>query len=146
MFNQAILIGRVGRTPEEKQTRNGTGYMTFSLATSETWKDRNTGEKREETIWHNVTVWPEGLCRVVRDFVVKGDLLTVIGQVRNRSWQDDAGNWHNASELRIAGNGQIRLMPKGGNKTGDPGPDEPLSHATAGASTAHSALDDEVPF
>lgn len=141
MYNQITLIGRVGKEPETRKTRSGSEYIAFSLATSETWKDQ-AGERQEDTVWHNIVVWPDGLRRIVTGHVHKGDLLTVIGQQRNRSWKDDADKWHNQSEVRVAARGQIVLMPK--KRDGAQPPEEPPFGTSGPAS--HTDQDDEIPF
>lgn len=137
MFSHTILIGRVGQAPEQKTTSNGATYVQFSLATSERWKDKQTGEKKEDTVWHNLVLWPEGLRNIAMDYVSKGDLLIITGQIRNRSWQDDKDNWHNRSEINVR---EIKLMPNG-QRNNDPGP-TPDQHQQS----RPVDLDDDVPF
>lgn len=147
MFNQAILIGNVGKQPERRTTKGGTDYFVFTLATSESWRDQASGERKTETVWHNITVWAGRMHKVCESYINKGDLLTIIGQVRNRSWKDDKGDWHNSSELRAT---NITLMPNGRGSNNDPGPSEPgyQGGESDGASSQplSEALDDEVPF
>ncbi|MCA8901044.1 MAG: single-stranded DNA-binding protein, partial [Hyphomonas sp.] len=89
--NKVILVGNVGQDPEVRQFQNGGQVASFSLATSETWKDRNTGERKEKTEWHRISVFSEGLVRVVQNYVKKGSKLYIEGQLETRKWQDKDG-------------------------------------------------------
>ncbi|MEP1034028.1 single-stranded DNA-binding protein [Ekhidna sp.] len=86
--NKVILVGRLGKDPEVRHLENGATVANFSLATSETYKDRQTGERREQTEWHNVVLW-RGLAEVVEKYVKKGDMIYVEGKLRTRSWEKD---------------------------------------------------------
>ena len=86
--NKVILVGNVGQDPEVRQFQNGGQVCSFSLATSENWKDKNTGERREKTEWHRISVFNEGLIRVVQSYVKKGSKLYIEGQLETRQWQD----------------------------------------------------------
>lgn len=141
MYSHTILIGRVGQAPQEKNTKGGNTYVALSLATSETYKDKATGERKENTCWHNLIIWPEGLRKVATQYVNKGDLLTITGTIQNRSWQDDADNWHNRSEITVR---ELRPMPNG-KKTNDPGPTEPPKNQSPDQNLA-AELNDDVPF
>ncbi len=86
--NKVILVGRLGKDPEVRHLENGATVANFSMATSETYKDRQTGERREQTEWHNIVLW-RGLAEVVEKYVKKGDMLYVEGKLRTRSWEKD---------------------------------------------------------
>ncbi len=86
--NKVILVGRLGKDPEVRHLENGATVANFSIATSETYKDRQTGEKREQTEWHNVVLW-RGLAEVAEKYVKKGDMIYVEGKLRTRSWEKD---------------------------------------------------------
>ena len=86
--NKVILVGRLGKDPEVRHLENGATVANFSMATSETYKDRNTGEKRETTEWHNVVLW-RGLAEVVEKYVKKGDMIYIEGKLKTRSWEKD---------------------------------------------------------
>jgi len=86
--NKVILVGRLGKDPEVRHLENGAAVANFSIATSETYKDRQTGEKREQTEWHNVVLW-RGLAEVAEKYVKKGDMIYVEGKLRTRSWEKD---------------------------------------------------------
>lgn len=86
--NKVILVGRLGKDPEVRHLENGATVANFSIATSETYKDRTTGERREQTEWHNVVLW-RGLADVAEKYVKKGDMIYVEGKLRTRSWEKD---------------------------------------------------------
>ena len=86
--NKVILVGRLGKDPEVRHLENGATVANFSMATSETYKDRQTGERREQTEWHNVVLW-RGLAEVAEKYVKKGDMIYVEGKLRTRSWEKD---------------------------------------------------------
>ncbi len=86
--NKVILVGRLGKDPEVRHLENGATVANFSMATSETYKDRQTGERREQTEWHNVVLW-RGLADVAEKYVKKGDMIYVEGKLRTRSWEKD---------------------------------------------------------
>ena len=89
--NKVILVGNVGQDPEVRQFQNGGQVCNLSIATSENWKDRNTGERREKTEWHRVAIFNEGLVRIVQQYVKKGSKLYIEGQSETRKWQDQNG-------------------------------------------------------
>ena len=89
--NKVILVGNVGKDPEIRRTQDGKAIASFSIATSETWRDKNTGEKKERTEWHRIAVFNEGLCKVVEQYVKKGSKLYIEGQLQTRKWTDQAG-------------------------------------------------------
>ncbi len=87
-INKVILVGRLGKDPEIRHLENGVAVASFSLATSESYKDRNTGERKEQTEWHNIVLW-RGLAEVAEKYVKKGDLIYVEGKLKTRSWEKD---------------------------------------------------------
>ena len=89
--NKVILVGNVGQDPEIKNTQDGRELATFSLATSENWKDKNSGEKREKTEWHRIVVYSQGLVGVLKNYVKKGTKLYLEGQLQTRKWSDSNG-------------------------------------------------------
>lgn len=91
MLNKVTLIGNLGKDPEIKSTQDGRELANFSLATTEKWKDKNTGEKKEKTEWHNVVVFSQGLVGVVKNYVKKGTKLYIEGQLQTRKWTDNNG-------------------------------------------------------
>ena len=93
-LNKVLLIGRLGADPEVKQMVNGKSVARLSLATSQTWKDKNTGEKKEKTEWHRIVVFNEGLVNVVQQYLKKGAQIYVEGQLTTRKWKDEQSGQH----------------------------------------------------
>jgi single-strand DNA-binding protein len=91
-INKVILVGNLGKDPESRTFQNGGKVVSFSVATSENWKDRNSGERKEKTEWHNVSIFSEGLARVAEQYLKKGSKVYLEGQLETRKWQDQSGN------------------------------------------------------
>lgn len=101
--NKAILIGNVGKDPEIRSTQDGREIANLSIATSEKWKDKNTGERKEKTEWHRVVCFSEGLVNVIKKYVKKGSKLYIEGQIQTRKWQDQSGNDRYSTEIVLQG-------------------------------------------
>ena len=113
MLNKATIMGRVGRDPEIKTMQTGAKMASFSIATSEKWKDKNSGEQREKTEWHNVVIWNEALVGVAEKYVKKGDLLYLEGQIETRKWEKDGVDRYSTEIVLRPFHGELKLMPKG---------------------------------
>lgn len=153
--NFAVLVGNVGQDPEFARTHAGKKVGRFTLATNETWRDRDSGERKERVEWHRVVVWNEGLVGVVEQYVKKGTKLFIKGTLKTRSWEDQAGSTRYTTEIHLSGfNAQMVLLDsKGSGRTpmpddGDaPGFAEPGSAGVGpGSGSVSQDLDDEVPF
>jgi len=116
--NKVILVGNVGQDPEVRQFQNGGQVASFSLATSENWKDKNTGERREKTEWHRISIFNEGLVRVVQQYVKKGSKLYIEGQLETRKWQDQNGQDKYTTEVVLRGYGGNLTMLDSRNSEG----------------------------
>lgn len=112
--NKVILIGNLGKDPEVKYLENNVAVAKFPLATSETWKDRTTGEKKEHTEWHNIVLW-RGLAEVVEKYLKKGQKVYIEGKLKTRSWEDKDGNKRYTTEI-VADN-MTMLSPKDGGES-----------------------------
>lgn len=108
--NKVILVGNVGADPEVRRTQDGRPIANFNLATSESWRDRNSGERREKTEWHKVVVYTEGLAKICEQYVRKGSKLYVEGQLQTRKWQDRDGNDRYTTEVALNGFGAVLQM------------------------------------
>ena len=97
--NKVILIGNLGRDPEVRTFQIGGKVCNFSIATSETWKDRNSGERQERTNWHNIAIFNENLAQIAEQYLRKGSKVYVEGQLETRKWQDQAGNDRYTTEV-----------------------------------------------
>ena len=144
-LNKVHLIGRLGADPEIKQMVNGKSVARLSLATSQTWKDKNTGEKKEKTEWHLIVVFNEGLVNVVQQYLKKGAQIYVEGQLSTRKWKDEqSGQDKYSTEIVIQGfNSSLTMLGGGGvsnNTSKQITNNEETSQAT------QNDLDDEIPF
>jgi single-strand DNA-binding protein len=112
-INKVILVGNLGADPEVRRTQDGRAIANLRIATSETWKDRNTGERRERTEWHRVVIFSEGLAKVVEQYLKKGSRVYVEGQLQTRKWQDQSGADRYSTEVVIQGfGGQLIMLDK----------------------------------
>ena len=102
-LNKVMLIGRLGQDPEVRNTQDGRSLCTFSIATSESWNDKNTGEKREKTEWHRVVVFNEGLVNIIQQYVKKGSNVFIEGQLQTRKWEDKDGIEKYTTEIVLQG-------------------------------------------
>ncbi|HCJ49491.1 MAG TPA: single-stranded DNA-binding protein [Microbacterium sp.] len=121
-LNKVMLIGNLGADPEIRSFQNGGKVANLRIATSETWKDRNTGERQERTEWHTVAIFSEGLVGVVERFLRKGSKVYIEGQLQTRKWQDQSGNDRYTTEVVLQGLGSVLTMldgaPGGGGGQG----------------------------
>ncbi len=111
--NKVILIGNLGRDPEVRSFQNGGKVCNLRIATSETWKDRNTGERREKTEWHSVAIFQEGLVRIAEQYLKKGSKVYIEGQLQTRKWQDQSGQDRYSTEVVLQGYGGTLTMLDG---------------------------------
>jgi single-strand DNA-binding protein len=119
--NKVILIGNLGRDPEVRSFQNGGKVCNLRIATSENWKDRNTGERRERTEWHSVAIFQEGLVRVAEQYLRKGSKVYIEGQLQTRKWQDQNGQDRYSTEVVLQGFGGTLVMLDGRSGGGDGG-------------------------
>lgn len=157
--NKVILIGNVGADPEIRRTQDGRPIASIRLATSETWRDRTTGDRKEKTEWHSIVVFNEALCKVVEQYVKKGAKLYVEGQLQTRKWQDQTGNDRYSTEIVLQGfNATLTMLDSnrsgyqpGGSGAGDYGMDADRASGSSArnASDAPSLsrdMDDDIPY
>ena len=145
-LNKVLLIGRLGADPEIKQMSNGKNVARMSLATSDSWKDKNTGEKKEKTEWHRVVIFNEGLVNIVQQYLKKGAQIYIEGQLTTRKWKDEqSGQDKYSTEIILQGyNSTLKMLNtrssndlsgKGSEAISKENPSAPLND-----------LDDEIPF
>ena len=164
--NKVILIGNLGADPEIRSFQNGGKVANLRIATSETWKDKNTGERREKTEWHTVAIFSEGLVRVVEQYVKKGAKVYIEGKLQTRKWQDQSGADRYSTEVVIQGLGGTLTMldgrGEGGSGEGGSGGGGGGGYVSGGSSGGNqggyndggygggssggSDMDDEIPF
>ncbi len=117
--NKVILVGNLGADPEIRRTQDGRPIANLSIATSESWRDKNTGERREKTEWHRVVVFNEGLCKVIENYVKKGSKVYLEGQLQTRKWQDQNGQDRYSTEVVLQGfNGNLTMLDGRGDNQG----------------------------
>ena len=147
-LNKVLLIGRLGADPEIKQMVNGKSVARLSLATSQSWKDKNTGEKKEKTEWHRIVVFNEGLVNVVQQYLKKGAQIYVEGQLSTRKWKDEqSGQDKYSTEIIIQGYNSSLTMLGGGNSGGGIANDtNQSSNNNDDMSQISNDMDDEIPF
>jgi len=154
--NKVILVGNLGRDPEVRHTQDGNPVVNLSLATSENWKDRSTGERRERTEWHRIVIFNENLARVAEQYLRKGSKIYVEGQLQTRKWQDQAGQDRYTTEVVLGRfRGELNMLdsrgggaPAEGSEMGasssfDPAPSGPT---VGGGPGGGADFDDEIPF
>jgi len=148
-LNKVLLIGRLGADPEIKQMVNGKNVARLSIATSNTWKDKNTGEKKEKTEWHRIVIFNEGLVNVVQQYVKKGAQVYIEGQLTTRKWRDEkSGQDKYSTEVVLQGFNSTFTMLGGKNTQSESTQDntETKSSLPNESSTPSNDLDDEIPF
>jgi len=147
--NKVLLIGRLGADPEIKQMINGKSVARISLATSQSWKDKNTGEKKEKTEWHRIVVFNEGLVNVVQQYLKKGAQVYIEGQLSTRKWKDEkSGQDKYSTEVVIQGyNSSLTMLGGGsGSSTNDSSSQQISKNLDDGSQVPQNDLDDEIPF
>lgn len=141
--NKAIIIGNVGKDPEVRSTQDGREIATLTIATSESWKDKNSGEKKEKTEWHKVVVFNEGLVKLIKNYVKKGSKLYVEGALHTRKWTDKDGVERYTTEIVLQGfGGSIAMLSSAGGGKSEESGDHPQQSSPSNS----ESLDDEVPF
>jgi single-strand DNA-binding protein len=163
--NKVILIGNLGADPEIRRTQDGRPIANLRLATSESWRDKTSGERREKTEWHRVVIFNENLCRIAEQYLKKGSKVYVEGALQTRKWQDQSGQDRYSTEVVLQGfRGELTLldraggagasgggdMDESGGDFGSPGPTRKVA-AAAGAGSMRGGggggdMDDEIPF
>lgn len=163
-INKVMIVGHVGKDPEVKSFNSGDKVASFSIATSQSWKDKQTGDRKERTEWHNISVRNQGTVGIVEKYVRKGSLVGVIGELQTRKWQDQNGNDRYSTEVVIAPfNGELFLLgaksdggsdrserqdDRGGSSGGrsSRGGGGSSGGGSSGGGFGGGGLDDEVPF
>jgi len=148
-LNKVLLIGRLGADPEIKQMVNGKSVARMSLATSNTWKDKNTGERKEKTEWHRVVIFNEGLVNVVKQYVKKGTQVYIEGQLTTRKWKDEkSGMDRYSTEIVLQGfNSTFTILSsKNSESTSLQENNDNKSSLPNDDNVPSTDLDDEIPF
>lgn len=143
--NKVILIGNLGQDPEIKSFQNGGRIANLRLATSESWKDRTTGERKERTEWHSVVIQGDGLVGVVERFLRKGSKVYIEGKLQTRKWQDASGNDRYTTEVSVGMNGALTMLDAA-NAGSERQPVDPNNQAMRQQFIPQDDLDDDIPF
>ncbi len=157
--NKVILIGNLGADPEIRRTQDGRPIANLRIATSETWRDKATGERKEKTEWHRVVIFNEPLCKIVEQYLKKGAKVYLEGALQTRKWQDQSGQDRYSTEVVLQGfNSQLTMLDRAGGGGGSDfggaesgsdfgasGPSRKPAMAGAGG-RGGGDLDDEIPF
>lgn len=139
MINKVILVGNLGSDPEIRQTQAGKSIANLRLATSESWRDKNSGERKEKTEWHRVVVFSEGLAKIAEQYLRKGSKVYIEGSLQTRKWQDQSGADKYTTEVVLQGFGStLKMLDGKEQKPVDP-------QAPLGGSMSKE-LDDRIPF
>jgi single-strand DNA-binding protein len=160
--NKVILVGNLGKDPEVRRLQNGNPVVNLSVATSENWRDKATGERKEKTEWHRVVIFSEGLAKVAEQYLKKGAKVYIEGALQTRKWTDQAGVEKYSTEVVLQGfNSNLTMLDgrsgggggsfgsddSGGDfGSGGPSGGAPRRAAAAGAGARNSDMDDDIPF
>lgn len=153
--NKVILVGNLGADPEIRRTQDGRAIANLRVATSESWRDKMSGERRERTEWHRVVIFNDGLCRVAEQYLRKGSKVYVEGQLQTRKWQDQSGQDRYSTEIVLQGFNSTLQMLDGRNEAGGgggaPAPygggnDSGFGGPPQQGGGFSSDMDDEIPF
>ena len=148
-LNKVLLIGRLGNDPEIKQMTNGKSVARLSVATSETWKDKNSGERKEKTEWHRVVIFNEGLVGVVQQYLKKGSQVYIEGQIQTTKYTDNNGQEKFSTQIVLQGYKSTLTMlgsSNPGSKIDDSNLNQDSSSLPTDNKVSSNELDDEVPF
>ena len=161
--NKVILIGNLRADPEIRRTQDGRPIANLRIATSETWRDKTSGERKEKTEWHRVVIFSEGLCRVAEQYLKKGSKIYLEGQLQTRKWQDQSGQDKYSTEVVLQGFNAVLVMLDGragggagggggdfgsdnGNDFGSSGPSGGSRERRPAMAGKRDDMDDEIPF
>lgn len=146
-LNKVVLIGNLGRDPEIRNTSDGKEIANFSIATSESWRDKVTGEKKEKTEWHRIVVFSEGLVKIIKNYVKKGSKIYIEGQLQTRKWNDDNNQEKYTTEIVLQGyNSTLILLDAKGEANSFAPESYSKSDSKSHKDFENSDLDDEIPW
>jgi len=159
--NKVILVGNLGKDPEIRRTQDGRPIANLSIATSETWRDKNSGERKEKTEWHRVVIFSEPLCKIVEQYLKKGAKVYIEGALQTRKWTDQSGVEKYSTEVVLQGFNSTLTMLDGrsggggggsfasdesGNDFGSGGAASSAPRRAVAAGARNSDMDDDIPF
>ena len=141
-LNKATIIGNLGRDPEVRHTQDGKPIVSLSVATSESWRDKSSGERKEKSEWHRVVIFNEGLAKVAEQYLKKGSTVYIEGQLQTRKWTDKDGVERYSTEI-VLQNFRGELVMLGGRPESDP---EKAAFQAVKQAFPNATLDDDIPF
>ncbi len=157
--NKVILVGNLGKDPEIRRTQDGRPIANLSIATSESWRDKATGERKEKTEWHRVVIFNEGLCKVAEQYLKKGAKVYIEGQLQTRKWTDQSGVEKYSTEVVLQGfNSNLTMLDgrsgggggfvadESGGDFGSGGPSAAPPRRAVAAGARNGDMDDDIPF
>ena len=150
--NKVILVGNLGQDPELRATQDGRELATFSLATTESWKDKNSGARKDKTEWHRIVVYSQGLVNVIKKYVTKGSKLYIEGQLQTRKWVDNSGIEKYTTEVVLQNfNSSLQMLDsRNSQPSAKDNPNQSMQDTVqdqfAGAKVVEDGLDDNIPF
>ncbi|MFI3903741.1 single-stranded DNA-binding protein [Ochrobactrum sp. S1502_03] len=162
-LNRHEMIGRLGADPEVRRTNSGDMIVSMRIVTSDVWRDRDTGEKKEKSEWHTVVIFNQNLAKIAEQYLKKGNIVFISGKIRTRKWEDQNGNTRYSTETVLESfGGELQLLPQGnGSGRGTPSPDDygdirtrdqsnntqsPGNYSNQSGGGFSRDLDDEIPF
>ena len=145
-LNKVTLIGNLGRDPEIRSTADGREIASFSIATSESWKDKATGERKDKTEWHRIVVFKEGLIHTIKSYLKKGNKVYIEGQLQTRKWLDNTGQEKYSTEIILQGFNSGLILLDNGKLLTNPDQATTAPQFNDRSNFDDSNLDDEIPF
>ena len=146
-INKVILVGNVGQDPEVRTTQDGREIANFSLATSESWKDKNSGEKKDKTEWHRIVIFSQGLVGIVKNYVKKGNKLYIEGALQSRKWTDNQGNEKTTTEIVLQNYSSVlQILDRNDRQNSSNDYQVNQSSGSKHNQVALEDNDDEIPF
>ena len=142
--NRVIIVGNLGRDPEVRNFPNGGKVVSLRIATSESWKDKQTGERKERTEWHSVSIFDDGLAKIAEQYLRKGSTVYIEGQLETRKWQDQSGADRYSTEVVLRPFRSTLTMVGGKREGGED--DRPQGGSAPAGGAGRSDMDDEIPF
>lgn len=146
--NKVIIVGNLGQDPEVKSFQNGGRICNLRIATSESWKDKATGEKKERTEWHSVTIQGDGLVGIAERYLKKGSKVYIEGKLQTRKWQDQSGADRYSTEVVVGMGGALTMLdgPQGGNSNKSENQANSGGNGGFAGNSNQDDLDDDIPF